>query len=363
MRGAAVRATALLFSSDRLRIARMVRGLTLAEVAGKAGLSAAALSQFEKGKSRPTADSLSRISLALGFPLEYFGARPLPSADPEAAFFRSLASTRSRDRLMVGSKALLVADIVGCVEELVDLPQVRLSARPSTARRSIGEIEELARDLRREWQLDEGPVGNVTRLLESNGIVVVDSMPDPDKVDAFSRWVEERPIVVVFRKGTDTARLRFSALHEIGHLTMHDVSEAGIRAIENEANQFASEFLMPRAEIMQELPTRPDWSKLVQLKHRWGVSIQALLYRAKALGRMSDTVYRRAVTELNRRDWNKVEPAPLRDVEIPTLLPKCFELLEANGIQREVAIGEACLPDELLAQFMAVQRPALKLVR
>ncbi|MCW2973027.1 MAG: hypothetical protein JWN72_1300 [Thermoleophilia bacterium] len=349
-----------LFSGERLRIARLASGLTLSELGRDVGKSSAALSQFEKDKSKPSPETLSRIAMSLGYDVQYFGGAAPSSSAPEATFFRSLTSTRSRDRAAVGSKAILLGDLLGAIETYVDLPPVCLDTPTSTARRSIEVVEDEARKIRASWGVDAGPVGNLTRLLEANGIVVVNGIADVEKVDACSRWLRERPLILM--PTTDnTARIRFSLAHELGHIAMHDVAEAGIRAIEVEANQFAAEFLMPRLDIQKELPSRPDWAAFVRLKHRWGVSIDALLFRARTLGRMSETVYRRAVTDANRRGWTSSDPYPLPANETPVLIERCLDAMKAGGLDPDLVTRESLLPAPLVRQFVGPRRARLHL--
>jgi len=65
---------------------------------------------------------------------------------------------------------------------------------------------------------------------------------------AFSTWAGERtaePVIVVSEEEAGD-RLRFSEAHELGHLVLH-FGRAGGRAreVEQEANDFASAFLLP----------------------------------------------------------------------------------------------------------------------
>ena len=61
--------------------------------------------------------------------------------------------------------------------------------------------------------------------------------------------------------------------------------------VEDEAWEFAAEFLMPSAEIEKQLDGI-NLDKLGQLKKDWGVSMQAILYRAKKLGKIGESYYR-----------------------------------------------------------------------
>ncbi|MGD9695462.1 MAG: helix-turn-helix domain-containing protein [Thermoleophilia bacterium] len=76
----------------RLRQARRARGMTLEEVAGRAGMSPSTLSRLESGARRLAIDHLPPLSEALGVPIAELAA-PAATADPRV---------RPRTRIMGG---------------------------------------------------------------------------------------------------------------------------------------------------------------------------------------------------------------------------------------------------------------------
>src|SRR4051812_21056525 len=72
---------AALFSAPRLRLAREYRGLTQTALASVAGLSSAAISQFEKlDGSKPAPATTVALANALEFPLAFFAVQAAPSS-------------------------------------------------------------------------------------------------------------------------------------------------------------------------------------------------------------------------------------------------------------------------------------------
>src|SRR3546814_15578980 len=66
--------------------------------------------------------------------------------------------------------------------------------------------------------------------------------------------------------------------------------------------------LMPADEIFDLLPSKMNgnvWGLLAKLKEQWGVSMQALLFRARKLGRLNDVSYRNAMTTVSVRGWRR----------------------------------------------------------
>ncbi len=273
--------------------------------------------------------------MALGFVPTFF-ARDGARKDGEQltasfgrAFFRSLRSTRQIERDRADTQALFVSEIVAAITKRVRLPSVNIPSSLHLPENATAEmIEHAADELRNFWKVPAGPIANVVRLLEANGVIVTRCFLGCDDVSAFSRWFEERPIVVLSAAKDDLPRLRFDASHELGHLTLHSVPEPGNGMLEAQAQAFASAFLMPQDQIRAQLPRSLDIERYGQLKHTWGVSIQALLYRAHSLHRMSDATYRRAMMTFSRNDWRRQEPFPLIGYEEITLLPRALDLVQ-----------------------------------
>src|SRR5690606_5820245 len=93
------------------------------------------------------------------------------------------------------------------------------------------------------------PVKNIFSLLEKNGIIIYE-LDTIEKFDGVSFVTKEGYPVIIVNKNYSNDRKRFTIAHELGHLLMHDdknfpISEFRTDKIkENEANVFASEFLM-----------------------------------------------------------------------------------------------------------------------
>ena len=67
-----------------------------------------------------------------------------------------------------------------------------------------------------------------------------------------------------------------------------------------------NDFAARRIDILDALPrSRVDWMGMVTLKRTWGVSIQALLYRARTLGTLDDGAYENAMKTMSRRGWRR----------------------------------------------------------
>jgi Zn-dependent peptidase ImmA (M78 family)/transcriptional regulator with XRE-family HTH domain len=290
------------FNPARLELAMDRRRLTARALAELADITVVSLSQIKNGKQIPQQTTVERIADAVGYPLEFFYGNEVDLLPAEAVSFRSLSSVTQRERnaaIAAGGIAYLVSD---WLHSKYQLPKPNLvdagpERDPATA----------ARALRQAWGLGEKPIGNLIKLLEAKGIRVFSLAENTKNVDAFSCWRNEEPFIFLNTFKT-TERSRFDAAHELGHLVLHKHggSNQGSQA-EAEANAFASSFLMPRADVISEIPRVQSLRQILHAKKRWGVSAAALTYRLHKIGLITDWQYRSFNIQL-RSDYGSSEP-------------------------------------------------------
>jgi hypothetical protein len=114
--------------------------------------------------------------------------------------------------------------------------------------------------------------------------------------------------------------------------------------VEHQAHTFAAAFLAPADQIAEDLPRRLDWQVFHRAKRRWGVSLKALIYRARTLGLITDGSYRRGNIQL--AEWGNPEPGPLGPPEQPSLLGMAADLLVRSGVSVEQIAEHAAMPVE-----------------
>ena len=359
---------ATLFDPFRLKIAREAAGLRKTELAKRIGMTPAALTQYENGTSKPSAATLAKLSLTLGQSTEFFAQdiRRPGFRVHGTAFFRSLRSTRQIQRDKAQARAFLVSEVVDEIRRHVRLPALNIPDFLHVTESDTQDvIEGRAEALRSYWNMEPGPVPNMVRLLEANGVIVVHCSIDCQDVDAFSRWFGDWPLVVLNSDKRHLDRLRFDAAHELGHLVMHADPEQGNGVLEAQAHTFAAAFLMPRDVIASQLPTRLLWPIFRKLKKIWGVSVAALLRRARDLGRLTDATYRRAMIAMSKMNQRTDESLfPLDWSEDSVVLRMALDVLSAKGyttadLARETRLSEAFVRESVFDE--GDDRPFLEL--
>ncbi len=358
---AALARLAALTDPRRVRRARESQRLTQAQLADRlvqAGhrISAPALSQIERGVSKPSAETLAALSLVLEHPVGFFVARGSPTrqadVDP-AGYFRSLRATSARDRRSALAQAFLVHDLVVAVEQRVRLPKL------DVIRVDRSDPTSAAVQVRRAWGIGNGPIPHVVRELERHGIVVARLDAAGATVDAFSVNFADHPVVVLGNDKGKRGRSRFDASHELGHLVMHDDPSDRKSETENEAHAFAAEFLMPEEEIRAELAAeRLTWSRLLDLKIRWGTSIAAVVRRARDVAVITPAQYTNFMKAISARGWRRDEPGDreLGPPEASAMLDLIEDHFRQQGMTLEQIASDAGLPLAPLRQIVEASR-------
>jgi Zn-dependent peptidase ImmA (M78 family)/DNA-binding XRE family transcriptional regulator len=292
------------FNNKRLGIARKRRLLNKKGLASAIGVSEYSVLRYEAGKTAPSDETVALIAAKLCFPVEFFVGEDLDEPLGDTASFRSQTSMTAATReaaLAAGSIGFLISD---WVEARFDLPPV---AVPDL---SFYSPEQASRALREEWGLGEKPISNMIHLLESKGGRVFSLAENSLKVNAFSLWRREKPYIFLnTMKTAESSRL--DAAHELGHLVLHQDGKTTGRMAEDEANRFASSFLMPKDDVLAELPNVHSLDQMIRKKDRWRVSVAALNYRLHKLNITSEWQNRNFCIQIARSGYRTSEPNPL----------------------------------------------------
>jgi Zn-dependent peptidase ImmA (M78 family)/transcriptional regulator with XRE-family HTH domain len=326
---------------SRLRDARLAQGLNQTELANAIGISRQAISSFESGEKGPETDTMARIAEFLEQPISFFvGEDAAVFGDSSPRFFRAFGSDTKKRNLMCDVLGKWFVQITRYLYDLVTFPNVNIPclSPASGDRYTEDEIEQAAEDCRRLWGLGVGPISNVIGLLETNGIAVCRYEVTGQKIEAFSFWNGYRPFVFLASEKNSAVRSRFDAVHELGHLVLHKwveqeelEDEKTLKVIEAEANRFAGAFLMPRTSFPNEVYTsRLD--AFVELKIRWKIAIQAMVYRCKDLGIFDEFQITNLYKQISFRKWRTKEPLDdLIQLEQPKLLRRAADAVIGAG--------------------------------
>lgn len=275
-------------SGELIQLARESRIITRSSLAARIGVSQPLVSMIESGLRVASRDLVKKIARVLDYPWRFFYERPEYSGVGLSIFF-----FRKRCRTTVSAIRRLEAEI-----SVITLRTRRLvynfDITPAHPLRKVDmdeeglTPEEVALKVRSDWRMPRGPIRNLVHAIELAGGLVFKLPFGTSDIDAISKWdVHGLPPLFFMNSESPPDRLRFSLAHELGHVVMH---EEATGTMEEEADRFAAELLMPSDQIG---PFVSDMSrrKAAALKPAWGVSMAALIRRSYDLGYIQKSRY------------------------------------------------------------------------
>lgn len=270
------------FNSGLLRLARQRLGLAQGEAAERLGVPQVTLSRYETGAAMPNNEFVARAADVYGLPVSFFSQTDQIYGAPVSVH----PMWRRKHDVTVRELDRIVAEInirIMHIRRMLDA--VEYSPRTNIPKLDKedygGDIERIAALVRAHWLIPSGPLSNLVGAVEAAGAVVVYSPLSGCAVSGVTISAPGLLPIIILNADQPADRLRFTLAHELGHLVMHRFPNPNM---ENEANDFASAFLMPVNDIKIALRGRIDLRRLAALKPEWRVSMQAILYRAQSLG-------------------------------------------------------------------------------
>lgn len=331
-------------NGERVKQARELIGLTQSELARKVGITQAMVAHVEGGFKQPSDDVLEAIAHAAQLPVSYFKRGAVPELPAGSLLFRAKAAGSRKKIRRSYRHAQITLEIAQELSKKVRTIPIRLPSRASSP-------EDAAVSTRRVLGLGASePIPHLIRAVEKAGAIVL-VLPKDEITDAFAVWVGGLP-VLAYAENAAGDRVRFTVAHELGHLVMHTLPGSG--DLERQAHQFAGELLLPKAAICRDFDRLGvSLSSVAQLKLRWGVSMQALIRRAKDVDHITERQYHYLMQQLSAKGWRTAEPSNLAiPVERPRLLRKMAELVYGDPIDYVLMGKEFSLKVEFLATLM-----------
>lgn len=378
----------------RLRIARKMAGLSLEDLAGKIGglVTRQALSKYEQGRMSPSPEVLSRIVKVLDMAPMYeessrarigtedtsvgheasvnflrCGNRSTVNENSDLALYpegnrvRDIPSPSSAYRVWSYLEFRRTAPLPKKQEEALKLRALEYLARYEDLERLLGreiafrnplsnvepetieEIEEAAQKVRDEWSLGLAPIGNLLEVLEANGIKVFE-IRDMERMSGFDGLAARSAggFVIALNMNRPSDRIRFTAAHELAHIIC-DFEGAGDK--ETLCHVFAGALLLPRAVLEKELFHRRRKVTLWELgaiKERYGISLQAIMHRARDLELIGPRHLRDFMETVRKNNWSITEPVAYRGKEEAARFKRLLHYAVAEriiGIDRAAALA------------------------
>ena len=360
-----------------IRRQREAMRMTVAQLAQKIGVSRNTITNYEAGKTEPTASDLVRLAMALGCAIQDLLQANADATPPRFAF-RAHVALKKDPSILVAARKYLRA--YAEIEEITEAQlSNRLQSRVFNSDRHLSdrEIEGLAEDMRQSCGLHDSGPENIASVLEGLGVRCLFFNFEAGGLDGITAIQGQMILTMLKNRSKNVERVIFSGAHELGHLVLHpqlftseeDEIEEN-REFEKEANKFAGCFLVPSNELIRiwredRLVRLPLFDALLLLKRFFHVSFLSLFHRVKDLG-LARKEYPAFVKEIENRlgltgtaKKEDMEPEPLesktlyRTTRFGTLVRSAF-LQELIGVAKvaemlQISVEEA---QEMTAKWL-----------
>ena len=288
----------------RICAARKAAGLSQRELAERItaadrvdGLSPSALSRIESGQRRVASHELAELADVLGASVDdLLGTRQRSAALVLAARVTQVSPADYRVVAERARQVLEADDLLGRIVPAgapLSMPSIRGGDVPVTK----GGGRELAKRAREALGLGDGPIGDLTAIIEEQVGAHVLVEPLPQGVHGFCAVYPTAgglpAAAVIIVNGEDVlGRQRFTLAHELCHLLAGDPVDVEVLSSQTErspaehrADAFAVAFLAPEAGVLRAVGSRPFDEALVRRMSRlFGMSHQAMTRRLEEVG-------------------------------------------------------------------------------
>lgn len=339
-----------------LIVARDSRGRTQQDLADAAGVTQGMISKAQRGTATLSPRHVAAIAQYLDYPERLFYEPGRVREVGSACLYhrkRKTLPAKVRDKID-GQMLMRNLNIMKLLDGL-DIEGDRIFHTMDPDEYG-GDPAEVARALRRAWRVPDGPIPNLTTLIESAGGIVLIEDFGHRKLFGMSCWTVRGHPLFYLNASASTDELRWTMAHELGHLTMHAAPADGDP--EAQADAFAGELLAPAA-LFRPAARRLTFDRLPQLKAYWGLSMKGIIKRAQAIGAVDPKAALRLYKQHSARGYNAAEPYPLPP-EPPTLVQTAINVhLQEHGYTRD-ELAEAILlnPADFRQQFLGEPEPS-----
>ncbi|MER9626074.1 XRE family transcriptional regulator [Mesorhizobium sp. M0296] len=300
-----------LFNRHMMALARDSRGINQSVLADRMGVAQGTISKIEAGLMAAPEDFVVALAGTLGYEPDFFFETGRPYGMPPFHY---------RRRKKLGQKPLdkMIAEMnirriqlgillkSGGVKTNGFIPEIDRDEYQGSTSRAFS-IEDAARHLREAWMLPDGPVENVTALIEDHGGIVIPCNFDSDLIDAVSQRIDGLPVLFFVNINAPADRIRHTLCHELAHMVLHTTTFLDDEVMEQEADQFAGAFLLPAKSIRSQL-TKFEFRQIANMKKYWKVSMSSIVMRADRLSYVTPYQKKSFFIQMSKLGYRKNEP-------------------------------------------------------
>lgn len=322
----------------RLATLRKLNRLTQTEFAQRLGVTQPLISQLERGM-KPLPQPLAHTATTtFHVPDTFFTPPPTPPLGIPT--YRKTARTSTHDTAYVDALFTEAARAFATISAESDYPETHLPepSHPEDTALAIRELAALTPD---------EPIRNITRLAERLGIGVIAQLTEPTFTTghegaSMPTRHNRRPLIATTTPSTSGDRHRFSIAHELGHLIFDHDRETPIHGPtspeERRAHHFAGALLYPANIAQHEITETLPLHAYLHIKATYGISVAALILRARTLGLISESRARSLQIQRVSAGWRTSEPVTV-ELEEPALFGQALRHVYTSHARAATALG------------------------
>ncbi len=306
----------LKFIGNNIRAFRRSRNWTLAQLASKIGIREGPLGRIERGGNLPSATVIYNLTRALDIPTDALFSPDLSQARAAAAE-TDTAHVIIEPDAAIPPKALLSAcrklmSAFHTLEDILGVQKHALLPLSIPFKPDYAGMEQLATRLRTAMGTGDVVIFDYLELFENFGLRVLlfPFMKSADDFDGLSFFepVHQNAFFFINSKKNPEKQL-FCLATELGKILIFNqikirkdtlfpetdpASESRPINPKRAAKHFAATFLMPDTAVrttVGQLGITPDtwtWDLVLRIKHRFGISTEAFVYRLKELNLITE---------------------------------------------------------------------------
>ena len=321
----------------RLQNLRVKQGLSLQDVASEVGVSRQSIHKFEQGEASPRTEIVLKLASFFRVTYGFFYEQEI-SLGLDKVCFREEFKLDDKTGLELELKRELLKFLNQFLQlrKLLGLKNEFLNPVAEVEVATDKDVEKVTKLIRKKWKLGIGPIPDVVNMLESNGIIVFE-MQIPQDFEGLSAMVDDRlPVMLLNSRKENVERKRFTALHELAHLLLMFAKHHSVGKIEYLCDCFAGAMLLVDEVLPNELGkarTVVSLAELIRIKEKYGVSVKAIIVRAKCSGFIDDRTHRQWWQAYDEYSQHHLMGNPTRQFSLEK--PSTFSLMIIQGINEK----------------------------
>lgn len=332
--------------ANKIKELREKTGFSLNELAELVDVTKQSIHKFENGIVKPSNETLSKLADVFNVSFSYF-------FESFSEFKIDLKSIKFREKSKIINHAFeteVKEDVCNTLSKLLELEDIMCERQAfhnpleEIIISNDRDIEKAAKVLRKKWKIGNAPIKDVVETLENKGLYVVEIFRLEDFSGLCGIVNDLIPIIVLNANFKTIERKRFTALHELGHLVLQFRDGLSENDIERFCDKFAGAVLLVEETLLEELGknrTVISLAELKELKELYGISIQAIIMRARQTGLVSyetSNVWWKSYEEWNNDETKVKEFGNYNGIE----KTRRFKKLLVRGLnERRISISKA----------------------